>query len=416
MFLLPPNDIINNSMPAKKNNNISDAEMSETIEGLREKMLSDAIRNGASDIHIEPGYDSMMIRFRIAGDLHPWDRRQLSDQEPLISHLKVISGLDILKHTLPQEGHFAWSSEQISGTADGRILDIRTSFFPTAYGETVVLRILNRGDLPESLDALGFSTADDIALTRKIIHQSHGMVLAAGPAGSGKTFTLYAILNELRNENKNIVTLEDPIEYYLPTVRQSQMRPDQGFTYAMGLRSILRQDPDIIMVGEIRDLETAESAIRASLTGRLLLSTIHANSSVATVTRLIDMNIDKGLVAYALSGVISKRLVRKNCEACRIPYHPRKEVLDALGLDQKEAYMRGNGCETCGNTGIAGRIGIFEILHIDDDMQRLIIENAPHAKLFEYARAQGLKTIREDGIVKIHAGITTPEEVLKAVS
>lgn len=402
-------------------------------EPLREQMLLDAVQKHASDIHLEPLEEEMLIRFRIDGVLTPWAKRPIAEHDNLISHLKVLCSLDITQHTVPQEGHFLWIASQskiekkatpISGWGSPpklvneqekpRVLNIRASFFPTVYGETAVLRLLNREDLLISLDKLELGK-DNLKLVRRLITCPFGMVLVSGPAGSGKTTALYSILNELANETKNIITLEDPIEYYLPNVRQSQINPEREYTFALGIRSVLRQDPDIIMVGEIRDLETAENAVRASLTGRLLLSTLHAANAVGTISRLLDMKIEKGILAYALSGVINKRLVRKICEKCREPYTPALSVVKALGLNLNSGpFFHGRGCKECGGQGFYGRIGLFEVLEIDEEIRRMIIDGLPTPVIEDAAKTKGFRTLREDGITKIHAGLTTPEEVLKS--
>ena len=240
------------------------------------------------------------------------------------------------------------------------------------------------------------------------------MLLSTGPAGSGKTTLLYSILNTLASPEKNIITLEDPVEYQLQNVRQSQIHPERNFTFEAGIRSILRQDPDIIMVGEIRDGVTAETAIQASLTGRLLLSTLHANSSVGTIARLLHMKIDRSLIAYALNGVVAQRLVRRVCQACKAPYSPEPHVLELLGVAPGTMeFIKGTGCDKCGKTGFQGRIGIFEILIVDNDLRKAIVEHEPIDKIQLLADQKGLKTLRADGIRKISAGLTTPEEILR---
>lgn len=402
-------------------------------EVLREQMILDAVNVRASDIHIDPLEEEILIRFRVDGALKEWKRRPIAEHENLISHLKVLCSLDITQRATPQEGHFLWNppvpkSDKKTPPASGwgnspapakeqgqpRLLNVRASFFPTVYGETAVLRLLNREDLLISLDKLELGE-DNLKLVRRLIAQPFGMVLVSGPAGSGKTTTLYSFLNELADETKNIMTLEDPVEYYLPNVRQSQVNPERDYTFAIGIRSVLRQDPDVIMVGEIRDLETAENAVRASLTGRLLLSTLHASSAAGTISRLLDMRIERGILAYALSGVINKRLVRKICEKCREPYTPALSALKALDLDLKSGpFFHGKGCKECGESGFYGRIGLFEVLGIDEDMRRMIIEGSPASIIEAAAKEKGFRTLREDGIKKIRSGLTTPEEVLKA--
>lgn len=379
---------------------------------LKEEMLLAAEKSRTSDIHIDPTNSFLLIRFRIDGVLVVWAKRHLLEHETMISHLKILSDLDITKHTVPQEGHFVWASHNVENPEEKRALDVRVSFFPTVYGEAVVMRLFNRRELLVDLKDIGLSE-DNLKIVKGLINQPSGMVLVTGPAGAGKSTTLYSILNELAGDNRNIVTLEDPVEYYLDLVRQSQINPDREYNFALGIRSVLRQDPDVMMVGEIRDFETTENAIRASLTGRLLLSTLHTNSSVGTIARLLDMKVEKDLLAYSLSGIISQRLIRKICNHCRVKDAPAKEILDALGLESTINFMRGKGCSNCLNTGFQGRIGLFEVLKIDEDIKHLIINGAPMAEIQTIAKQKGLKTIREDGIQKILTGATTPEEVLK---
>ncbi|MDP3735266.1 MAG: GspE/PulE family protein [bacterium] len=400
----------------KQKNQGVDARTFSAAEELKDAMIAEAVMNKASDVHIDPTEQHLLIRFRIDGVLHVWTRRPQDEYDTFISHLKVLSGLDIAHRATPQEGYFAWvapSSTSAAVASGARVLAVRSSFFPTVHGEAVVLRLLNRVESFLNLSDLGFG-AEDLGLVRSISRRSHGMVLVSGPAGTGKTTTLYSILRELAGESRTIITLEDPVEYYLDFVRQSQVSPHTGYTFAVGIRSILRQDPDSIMVGEIRDYETAENAIRASLTGRLLLSTLHANSAIGTITRLIDMKIERDMVAYALSGVIGQRLVKKICGSCREAYQPSEEIRSSLGIDRGASIVHGAGCEVCFDTGYSSRVGIFEVLDVDGELQRMIINNASAAEIEEVAHKKGLKTLREDGLKKVYAGITTPEEVLRA--
>ena len=385
-------------------------------EELKDAMLTEAVANRTSDIHIDPTDRNLLIRFRIDGILNVWAKRSQDEYETFVSHLKVLSGLDIAHHATPQEGYFAWvapTSANAETTSNDRILAVRSSFFPTVHGEAVVLRLLNRVESYLSLSELGFGE-EELRLVRMISQRSHGMVLVSGPAGTGKTTTLYSIIRELAGDSRTIITLEDPVEYYLDFVRQSQVSPPTGYTFAVGIRSILRQDPDSIMVGEIRDYETAENAIRASLTGRLLLSTLHANSAIGTITRLIDMKIERDMVAYALSGVIGQRLVKKICGSCREAYQPPEEIRTALRINHETNIVHGAGCASCFGTGYSGRVGIFEVLDVDQELQRMILNNASAGEIEAVAQKKGLKTLREDGLKKVYAGVTTPEEVLRA--
>ena len=389
--------------------NASPAEM------LREEMLTAALGSRASDIHIDPLDNSILIRFRVDGALITWSERDSSEYENLVSHLKIMSAVDITRHGIPQEGHFVWASDSTDENGQNRILDVRSSFFPTIYGDAIVMRILNRSDILIHIKDLGFSKSD-LDSIQSLITKPFGMVLITGPAGSGKTTTVYSILNELASSNRNIITLEDPVEYFLPMVRQSKISPEHDYTFALGIRSVLRQDPDVIVVGEIRDFETAENAIRASLTGRLLLATLHANTAVGTITRLIDMKINHDLVAYALTGVINQRLVKKICPDCREEYHPSEEILKTIGLTAADRIYHGRGCKSCKQSGFSGRVGIFGALTIDDEIKRMIINGASEPDINKIAVEKGYKSVREDGILKIKDGLTTPEEVLKASS
>jgi len=294
-------------------------------------------------------------------------------------------------------------------------LSLRVSIFPTLDGEAIVLRLLNRENMLLPINDLGMDD-QTMVLFKKLIAKDYGMVLITGPAGSGKTTTLYSLLQTLRTKEKNIVTLEDPVELRLDDIRQSQIYADHGLTFALGMRSILRQDPDIIMIGEIRDADTAENAVRASLTGRVVLSTIHANTTLGTIPRLIDMNVDRSLIAYALNGVVAQRLVRKVCPNCRINYVPHQEFLTYFNIKSEDhTFVKGSGCENCRHTGFNGRTGLFEVLYFDDTVQALIIEKAPMKALEEYVATSGIKTLKQDALQKALAGITTLEEAGKVV-
>lgn len=429
-----------------------------TIEEFLDKLLAQAVKERASDIHIEPLAENIRVRFRIDGILQEKLILPLTDLEYILNRLKVVANLDTISHAIPQEGHieieidlpgkeekkkkgeetrshladklssvlFAGGQDKdVSGKTDpasektadtGRyVVYARLSLFPTSNGETAVLRMLNRRDMLLPLDELGMDE-NTLKMVRKMITKSFGMTLVTGPAGSGKTTNLYSILREIKSAEKNVITLEDPIEFRLEDIRQSQISPERGFTFAVGMRSILRQDPDAIMIGEIRDPETAEQAVRAALVGRAVYSTVHASTTIGTIARLVDMNIERSLVAYAINGVIAKRLVRKICPDCRIPHSPDKEQLKYLGLEKTEnQYSKGKGCDTCDETGYYGRTGLFEVLEFDDKLRALIVEKAPMDALQNYVESTGLKTLKRDGAEKILAGITTVEEVVKVV-
>ena len=295
------------------------------------------------------------------------------------------------------------------------MLDVRVSVFPVINGEATVLRVLNRQEVLVHPENLGMSP-ENFGVFKKLIARTYGMILVTGPAGSGKSTTLYSILQSLRSKEKNIITLEDPVEYHFKDIRQSEIKPDQGYNYADGMRSILRQDPDIIMIGEIRDADTAEYTIRASLTGRLVFSTIHSNTTIGTIARLLDMNIERSLIAYALNGIVSQRLIRKICNTCRSSYVPDPEYLLYFGLDENSySFTKGMGCEACRGTGYQGRTGIYEVLELDNNLRSLIIERSSMSVLEEYVASANMKTLKDAAREKVLMGVTTVEEAAKAV-
>ena len=345
-------------------------------------MIMDAVKEGASDIHIEPQEDILKIRFRIDGILHEETSPPKHFQSALISRIKILANLDIAERRRPQDGRFQMKMENHQ-------IDIRVSCMPTIYGENVVLRLLDNKSILLGLKQLGFSK-DTLEKHQELIKHPHGMILVTGPTGSGKTTTLYASLNSLNTSEKNIVTIEDPVEYHLNGVRQIQINAKVDLTFANGLRSILRQDPDIIMVGEIRDLETAEIAIQAALTGHLVFATLHTNDAPGAVTRLLDMGIEPFLIASSLIGVIAQRLVRLVCKECQ-----------------------GKGCKACHNIGYKGRSGIYEFMFFDEDIRQLIAKKASGDDIRKAAVKSGMKTLREDGLEKVKEGLTSLEEVLR---
>jgi general secretion pathway protein E len=379
---------------------------------LVNSLLFEAATKRASDIHIEPFERDLLIRYRIDGVLYnvltPPKRLQAS----IISRIKIMGGLNIAEKRLPQDG-------RISIKIAGRDVDIRVSAIPTAHGERLVLRLLDKGNLLLQLPEIGLDQ-ERLKVLHQLIHLSHGIVLVTGPTGSGKTTTLYAALNTINAPEKNIITIEDPIEYQLRGVGQMQVNPKISLTFAAGLRSILRQDPDVIMVGEIRDGETAEIAIHASLTGHLVFSTLHTNDAAGAVTRLLDMGIEPFLVASSLVAIVAQRLVRVLCQACRQPYQPAAEELAKLGVRMESAArlaaFRAGGCAQCLNTGYRGRTGIYEILVLDDELRSLILAKADANAIKHRAIGHGMKTLREDGAKKVLSGITTTEEVLRVTS
>jgi type II secretory ATPase GspE/PulE/Tfp pilus assembly ATPase PilB-like protein len=343
------------------------------------------------------------VRFRIDGILHPIVSPKKALQLAVVSRIKIMSRMNIAEKRIPQDGRYG-------AIVDGREIDFRVSTFPTTYGETVVMRILDRMRLL-SLDELGLM-GETAMLMREMIAKPHGVLLVNGPTGSGKSTTVYAILGEIRSGDKNIITIEDPVEYDMDKICQSQVNEKAGYTYLMGLKHILRQDPDVIMIGEIRDGETAGVAIRAALTGQLVFSTIHTSDAPGTLTRLIDMGIEPFLVASATEGTCAQRLVRKICPKCKEPYDPPAKLLEELEMEPGTKFYRGKGCERCRNTGYTGRIGIFEVLKMNDRIRELVVTRPPTSAIRALAREYGMRTLWEDGMDKVRAGTTTIEEVM----
>jgi len=370
-----------------------------------ERVIARAAADGASDIHFERRVDDFHVRFRVDGTF-----REITTLPPVlapavVARIKVLSGMDIAEHRLPQDGRF-------SATVGDQRLDLRSSTYPTVHGEKAVLRLLDSGRLRLTLDKAGLS-GPAVDAMRELIHRPEGILLITGPTGSGKTSTLYAALGELVQTGKNIVTIEDPVEYALPGVNQGQTNHKAGFTFAKGLRSILRQDPDVIMVGEIRDCETLEVAIESSLTGHLVLSTLHTNSAVATVSRLLDMGLEPYLLASSVIGIVAQRLVRRICTTCRQEVQT-PQALRAMFRDGEPAmYFRGKGCHDCRGTGFYGRVGIFEVLRMTESINELVLARAPDIRLHEAARATGMITLREECLALVARGETTLEEVLR---
>ncbi|MEB2283976.1 MAG: type II secretion system protein GspE [Polyangiaceae bacterium UTPRO1] len=377
---------------------------------LVNSLLFQAVKDRASDIHIEPFERQLAVRFRVDGILYDVISPPKRFQPVIISRVKVMAGLDIAEKRLPQDG-------RIRTKVAGKDIDVRVSVIPTAYGERVVLRLLDRAATLLGLEELGL-TGRNLALVERLIRQSHGIVLVTGPTGSGKTTTLYAALSTINSTERNIITIEDPIEYQLQGVGQMQVNPKIDLTFANGLRSILRQDPDVIMVGEIRDGETAEIAIQAALTGHLVFSTLHTNDSASAVTRLVEMGTEPFLVSSSVLAVMAQRLLRRVCDRCRRLLQPTPEMLAEVGIAPERAsgrtlYAGGAGCEACKHTGYRGRTGIHELLVVDDDIRALIMKNADASAIRRAAVAAGMATLREDGADKILTGETTIEEVLR---
>jgi general secretion pathway protein E len=377
---------------------------------LVNQLIFQAVKDRASDIHIEPFERQLVVRFRIDGILYDIVKPPKRFQPVIVSRVKIMAGLNIAEKRLPQDG-------RIRTKIAGKDVDIRVSVIPTAFGERIVMRLLDRSATLLPLDDLGLA-GQNLKTVQRLIHQSHGIILVTGPTGSGKTTTLYAALQKINSNEKNIITIEDPIEYQLAGVGQMQVNPKIDLTFANGLRSILRQDPDVIMVGEIRDMETAEIAIHAALTGHLVFSTLHTNDSFGAVTRLVDMGIEPFLVSSSVIAVMAQRLVRRVCAKCRTPVQPSSEQLRELGISPAEAaegtvFHPGQGCPQCKQTGYRGRIGIHELLIVDDDVRSLIMKNSDAATIRRDATSRGMPTLREDGTRKVLGGLTTIEEVMR---
>jgi general secretion pathway protein E len=371
-------------------------------------LIEEALAADASDIHIEPFEDSLRVRYRIDGLLYDQEAPPRRLQAALTSRIKIMAEMNIAERRLPQDG-------RIRVTAPGgRRVDIRVSTVPTIHGESIVMRLLDRSSVFLPFDRLGFAPAAARAF-EGLIRQSHGIVLVTGPTGSGKTTTLYAALDKINRPDLKIITVEDPVEYQLKGINQIPVRPKIGLSFASGLRHIVRQDPDVIMVGEIRDLETAEIAIQAALTGHLVFSTLHTNDAPGAVTRLQDMGCEPYLVSSVLNGVLAQRLVRRICQACRAPDHPDPAELLALGVIDATGVelFRGKGCDDCRGTGYRGRTGIYELFHITEEARSLVVRKAPGGEIRRYAVAQGMVTLREDAWAKACAGLTTVEEILR---
>ena len=376
-------------------------------------LLVDALRRGASDIHIEPYEKELRIRFRIDGVLYDVMRPPLKMRDALISRVKIMSKLDISEKRLPQDGRI---KIKVKVDARSRELDFRVSTLPTLFGEKVVLRLLDKENLMLDMTKLGFEPESLVKFQRNI-SKPYGMVLVTGPTGSGKTNTLYSALQSLNTVQTNIMTAEDPVEFNLMGVNQVQMKEQIGLNFAAALRSFLRQDPNIILVGEIRDFETAEIAIKAALTGHLVLSTLHTNDAPSTISRLMNMGIEPFLVATSVNLIQAQRLIRRICKDCKREYSMPPEALMEVGLTAEDAKslktFKGKGCSTCNNTGYKGRIGLYEVMEVNDEIRELILIGASSLELRKKAIEDGMITLRESGLQKIRAGLTTLEEVVR---
>jgi len=372
---------------------------------LLNSVLGQAVKDRASDIHIEPFEKKIDVRFRIDGILYPVLSPPRVIQEALVSRVKIMAGLNIAEKRLPQDG-------RIRLLVAGKDIDVRVSTVPTAFGERVVMRLLDRKFGLVTLGKLGLS-AERITDVERLLAMTSGIVLVTGPTGSGKTTSLYAYLNSINSNERNIITVEDPVEYQIQGIGQIQVAPKIDLTFATGLRSILRQDPDVIMVGEIRDTETAEMAVQASMTGHLVLSTLHTNDAPTAVTRLVDMGIEQFLVATSLVAVVSQRLVRTLCGKCKEAYKPGDEEKALFGGKAPEVLYRPRGCEGCFKTGFYGQTGIFEFMIVDQGLRSVILKNPDAITLRAYLVDKGVKTLRDDGLDKAREGITSLEEVVR---
>ncbi len=366
-----------------------------------------ALRAGASDIHIEPDRDATHIRARVDGQLREILRPPKGMHASVVSRVKVIGRMDIAEKRLPQEG-------RVHIMADGREIDLRVSSMPTVLGEKIVLRILDKSQLSFNLEDLGIVGQDRIAV-ESMIRSPYGLMLVTGPTGSGKTTTLYSALDLLRNEATNITTIEDPVEYQLPLINQIQVNEQVGLTFVRALRSILRQDPDVVMVGEIRDQETARIAIQAALTGHLVLSTLHTNDCPGAIMRLLDMGVEPFLISSSLLGFVAQRLARKICPSCRTSYYPPESLLRKVGWEHRtnEVFQKGEGCRECNNSGFRGRVGIYEVMVMDTELKRLVQEEASEQDVRMYLKQTGWRTLREKALDLVEAGKSTLEEVVR---
>lgn len=372
-------------------------------------ILSQAVSERASDIHVEPFEKSVVVRYRVDGVLQKVLSPPKSYLAGISTRIKIMSNLNIAENRLPQDG-------RIKLRLAGKDVDVRVSIIPCQFGERIVMRILNKTDQKYSIDTMGFNK-EILNDFKDLIYKPYGIILVTGPTGSGKSTTLYSALSEINTEERNIITCEDPVEYQMDGISQMQMNDKIGLTFAAGLRSILRQDPDVVMVGEIRDEETARIAIQASLTGHLVFSTLHTNDASAAVTRLVDMGIEPYLITSSVLGFMAQRLVRVICKDCKTSYKPTDKDLAGLGIQRKElkngVLYRGKGCSSCLNSGYKGRTGLYELLKMNDEIKRAILQGADSNRIKELAVKNGLSTLQDYGKFKVIEGVTTPEEVLR---
>lgn len=380
------------------------------IVNLVNQLISNAVTQRASDIHFDPQETDFRVRYRIDGVLHLERALPKYIQNVILARIKILANLNITEHRIPQDG-------RIKQNINMKPVDIRVSTLPTIYGEKVVMRVLDLTNAINDISKLGFSTSN-LKSFKKMLTRPNGIVLITGPTGSGKSSTLYAGLNRLNEDEVNIITVEDPVEYQLEGINQIQVKEEVGLTFAAGLRSILRQDPDIVMIGEIRDLETAQIAVRASLTGHLVLSTLHTNSAVESVSRLRDMGIEQFLIASSLVGVISQRLVRRVCRDCAVKEAATSREKELFAENGVEIYeiSRGVGCPACNNTGYRGRLAVHEVLEVDDEVRTMIIDGRTQRDIMRYMKQANMKSLLQDGMEKVAQGVTTTEEVFRVAT
>ncbi len=402
-------------LPVSKSQTIGEVYQPVGIEQIRddsavaavEDIISKASEVKATDIHLEIEEEGIRLRYRINGLLYEFPPPPLELYTPIVSHIKVLSNLDIAEKRIPQDGYCKLKLKD-------RDIDLRVSTFPTIFGEMIAIRVLDKKNIISGLEQLGF-LPETLHRWRMLLEEPYGIILVTGPTGSGKTTTLYSSLNELDNTHKKIMTVEDPVEYHLKNVDQTQINPRAGLTFAVALRSILRQDPDVVMVGEIRDLETAEIAFRAAQTGQLVFSTLHTNTAPGAIIRLLDMGVEPYLISSSLIAILNQRLVRSICSGCKAEYKPIDEeikTLDSTLLGKDIKYYTGRGCNLCNGTGFGGRIGIFELMIMNEELRRLTMRKSDLRNIMEEARKTGMRTLREDGIIKVIEGITTINEVI----
>ncbi|RJP22168.1 MAG: type II secretion system protein GspE [Deltaproteobacteria bacterium] len=403
-------EIVQKSIRQVESGRLSEADQAAGAPIIRlvDQIFLSAVQEAATDIHMEPEERIFRIRFRVDGKLRMGPSLPKMLQPAVTARVKILSAMNIAENRQPQDG-------KINFFVGKRKIDLRVSTLPTVHGENLVLRVLDKSKLVLGLESLGFGETT-LARLRKAIESRNGIVTVCGPTGSGKTTTLYSALSYINSLDRSIITLEDPVEYELPIIRQCQINVKAGLTFASGLRSILRHDPDVILVGEMRDSETVELAVRAALTGHLVFSTLHTNDAAGAIPRLINMGQEPFLVASSLRAIIGQALIRLNCPACREEYKPSPETIERAGLPQESIhgiFLRGKGCDQCGQTGFRGRVGVYELLEVTPEVTRLVMRRANSQDLLELATSEGMTTMREDGVAKAMRGLTTLEEVVQ---